>query len=236
LSLRFAPSWIFTLLTLLALPLFVSLGFWQWHRGEYRSELWQRFSRSDAAAIAANADSLQRLPQFTHVRIEGRLDAQRQFLLDNVSRDGRPGYEVLTVLTLAEGSHLLVNRGWLPFSGYRSQLPEVGFESAGVQTLTGRLGALPTPGLAAGAQPPTLEGSWPRLTSFPALKDLSAARGEKLLAPVLLLDADSGPGYLRSWQPPGISPQRNFSYAVQWWAFAALALGLYLGLNLKRLR
>jgi surfeit locus 1 family protein len=106
--------------------------------------------------------------------------------------------------------------------------------ATGVLPLTGRLGALPTPGLASGAQPPAMDGPWPRLTSFPALADLSAARGEKLLAPVLLLDADSGPGYLRSWQPPGISPQRNFSYAVQWWAFAALALGLYIGLNVKR--
>jgi surfeit locus 1 family protein len=109
----------FTLLTLLALPLFVSLGFWQWHRGEYRSEQWQRFANGDAQVVAANADALQRLPRYAHVRVEGRLDAKRQFLLDNVSRDGRPGYEVLTVLTLAEGSNLLVNRGWLPFSGYR---------------------------------------------------------------------------------------------------------------------
>jgi surfeit locus 1 family protein len=235
-SLRFAPGWIFTLLTVLALPLFVSLGFWQWQRGEYRSEQWQRFAESAAPAIAANADSLQRLPKFTHVRVAGQLDGERQFLLDNVSRDGRPGYEVLTVLTLAEGSELLVNRGWLPFSGYRDRLPEVGFDVTGEQPLTGRLGALPTPGLAAGALPPALQGPWPRLTSFPTLSDLSAALGEKLLVPVLLLDADSGPGYVRSWQPPGISPQRNFSYAVQWWAFAALALGLYIGLNLKRAR
>jgi surfeit locus 1 family protein len=235
-SLRFAPGWVFTLLTALALPLFVGLGFWQWHRGEYRSEQWQHFAQGAAPAIAANVDSLQRLPRFTHVRVEGLLDSERQFLLDNVSREGRPGYEVLTVLTLAEGGELLVNRGWLPFSGYRDRLPDVGFQVTAVQPLTGRLGALPTAGLAAGAQPPALQGPWPRLTSFPALQDLSAARGEKLLAPVLLLDADSGPGYVRSWDPPGISPQRNFSYAVQWWAFAALALALYIGLNLKRVR
>ena len=33
---------------------------------------------------------------------------------------------------------------------------------------------------------------------------------------------------------PGISPDRNFSYAVQWWSFALLALAMFVGLNLKR--
>ncbi len=33
---------------------------------------------------------------------------------------------------------------------------------------------------------------------------------------------------------PGIPPERNFSYAIQWWSFALLALALFVGLNLKR--
>jgi cytochrome oxidase assembly protein ShyY1 len=51
---------------------------------------------------------------------------------------------------------------------------------------------------------------------------------------VIFLDADAGEGYLRQWQPPGVAPDRNYSYAVQWWAFAVLAWGLLLGLNLER--
>ncbi len=66
--------------------------------------------------------------------------------------------------------------------------------------------------------------------------DLEAALGETLLPPVLLLDADSGPGYLRDWQAPGISPERNFSYAFQWWSFALLAVAMFVGLNLKRVK
>jgi cytochrome oxidase assembly protein ShyY1 len=58
--------------------------------------------------------------------------------------------------------------------------------------------------------------------------------GVALLEPVLLLDADSGPGYLRDWRPPGISPDRNYSYAVQWWSFALLAAAMYVGFNLKK--
>ncbi|HXS30103.1 MAG TPA: SURF1 family protein, partial [Steroidobacteraceae bacterium] len=110
-------------------PLFVSLGFWQWHRGEHRSAQWAEFSRTDVPAVEASAASLERLERFTRVRVSGVLDPQRQFLLDNISHEGAPGYEVLTVLRLADGSHLLVNRGWLPFSGYRDRLPDVAFDA-----------------------------------------------------------------------------------------------------------
>ena len=51
---------------------------------------------------------------------------------------------------------------------------------------------------------------------------------------VLLLDADSGPGFVREWQPPGLPPERHIGYAVQWWAFALLLVGLFVGLNVKR--
>jgi surfeit locus 1 family protein len=234
LALRFAPRWYFILLTAAAVPGFIALGFWQWHRGEHRREVWQQFERSDVAAIETNAASLAQLPAYTRVRVSGQFDSARQLLLDNMSHDGQPGYEVLSVLRLADGSGLLVNRGWLPFTGFRDKLPDVAFDAAESSSLTGRLSTLPVPGIASGRAPPAASGSWPRLTSFPDHADIETVLGEKLLPPVLLLDAGSGPGYLRAWQAPGISPDRNFSYAFQWWLFALLALGLFVGLNLKR--
>jgi surfeit locus 1 family protein len=236
LTLRFAPRWYYVLLTAVAVPLFMSLGFWQLHRGQYRSEQWASFARTDLPAIDTSAATLARLPQFTRVRVAGEFDAAHQFLLDNISHDGAPGYEALTVLRLLDGSQLLVNRGWLPFNGRRDQLPDLSIPASGVQNLTGRLSTLPVAGMAAGHMPPPASGDWPRRTSFPASADLEQALGELLLAPVLLLDADSGPGYLRQWRPPGISPDRNYSYAVQWWSFALLAVAMFVWFNLKRVK
>ncbi len=105
-----------------------------------------------------------------------------------------------------------------------------------MQVLTGRLGVLPVAGLAAGRQPPANEGPWPRLTSFPQHAELEASLGTSLLPPVLLLDPDSGAGYLREWRPPGLAPERHFGYAMQWWMFAAAALVLFVVLNRKRNR
>jgi surfeit locus 1 family protein len=235
LSLRFAPRWYWFLITALVMVLFVRLGFWQWHRGEYRTTQWQEFARGDQPPIEANAASLARLPEFTRVHVAGVFDARHQFLLDNISHEGAPGYQVLTPFTLGDGSRVLVNRGWLPFSGYRDRLPDIAFDAAAQPTfITGRLAQLPVAGLAAGRQPPPQQGPWPRVASFPTSEQLAASYGAPLAPRMLLMDADSSPGYLRDWKPPGVAPERNFSYAIQWWSFAVLALAMFVGLNLKR--
>jgi len=60
--------------------------------------------------------------------------------------------------------------------------------------------------------------------------------GRPVAEPLLRLDAASGEGYDRRWLPPGVAPERNFSYAIQWWSFAALALALFVFLNLEKRR
>jgi len=236
LALRFTPRWYYTLLVLLAVPGFVALGFWQWHRGEYRSAQWAAFARSDVPAVETSATTLARLDRFTRVRVRGRFDVARQVLLDNISHEGAPGYEVLSLFELEDGSHLMVNRGWVPFTGFRERLPDVSLPANGALSLTGRLSTLPVAGMAAGRLPPPVEGDWPRVTSFPLHAQLQHIWGVPLLTPVLLLDADSSPGYLRDWRPPGIPPDRNYSYAVQWWSFALLAAAMYVGFNLKKMK
>jgi surfeit locus 1 family protein len=225
------------LLTAALLPLFLSLGLWQWNRGQARQQDWDQFARADLPAAEVPAARLAEMPRYARVRVRGHLDGTRQFLLDNMSHRGAPGYQVLTVLELEEGSRLLVNRGWVPFGGFREQLPDVALPAGTDGTrveLTGRLAGLPSVGLASGRLAPAQDGRWPRVTSFPTMEQLADAYGERLLPVVLLLDADSGPGFLREWHPPGLPPERHVGYAVQWWAFALLLVGLFVGLNLKK--
>ena len=56
------------------------------------------------------------------------------------------------------------------------------------------------------------------------MAELASALGAPLEPRILLLDPQAPFGYVRDWQPPGMSPLRHFSYAIQWWSFAALAL------------
>jgi surfeit locus 1 family protein len=232
---EFAPSWLMTAATVLLLGLFVSLGRWQWARGDFKQALRDQFERGSAVAMPLGAQSSAALQRFTRVSVMGRWDVERQFLLDNRTREGRAGYEVLTPLQMDDGRWLIVNRGWLPFSGYRDRLPDVTL-AARVVTLRGRLDDLPQAGLASGRAAPDPTGRWPRVTNYPTIPELAGSLGTAALEPrVLLLDADQPDGFLRDWQPPGMSPQTHWSYAVQWWSFGVLLIVLYVVLNLRKL-
>jgi surfeit locus 1 family protein len=229
----FAPSWLPTLLVAVVVAACVGLGRWQWDRGVDRRGQWQAFE-SEAQVLPADSRDLASLARFQRVQLTGRYDAARQFLLDNRTRDGRAGFEVLTPLELGDGRAVLVNRGWIAFSGYRDRLPEIGFAARASETVTGRLDLLPAPGLPRGHAPPSTGPEWPKVVSFPTMAELERAYAHEIEPKIVLLDAESPYGFRRDWRPPGIEPARHFSYAVQWWGFAALAGALWILLSFRR--
>jgi surfeit locus 1 family protein len=238
---EFAPSWLMTALTVLLLGLFVSLGRWQWTRGDFKQGLQDQFERGGELAVPLGSQPSSALARFSRVSVTGRWEAARQFLLDNRTRDGRAGYEVLTPLQLDDGRWLIVNRGWVPFSGYRERLPDIALSpresNDQAVTLRGRLDDLPSAGLASGRAAPDPSGRWPRVTTYPTIPELADSLAIETLEPrVMLLDADQPEGYLRDWQPPGMSPQTHWSYAIQWWSFGVLLIVLYVVLNLRKVR
>jgi surfeit locus 1 family protein len=231
---HWSATWLMTLLTLVAVALFVRLGFWQWHRAQEKSALQAQFDAGSATLIDLGSRSTDALARYTQVRLQGAYDAQHQFVLDNISHHAMPGYEVLTPLHLQDGRTVMVNRGWVPLTGSRSQLPQIDFDAGSVRAVTGRLDQLPVVGIALGHLPPASGPQWPKLTSFPTMSDLSSALHEPLESRQLLLDPADSFGFVREWQLAGFGPGRHLSYAVQWWAFAALALVLYAALNRQR--
>ena len=223
----FAPTLRFTLLALLLAALFGRLGVWQWQRGELRQAAAARFARGSDQVLELGTAAAADLPLYQRVSVEGELDGAHQFLLENRTFEGRAGYEVLTPLTRAVGPALLIDRGWVPFSGRRSELPDVSLRASGPVRLTGRIAALPAAGLAIGRAAPNAGGVWPKVTSYPDMTQLAAALGAPLGPRMVLLDAAAPFGYVRAWQPPGLAPLRHFSYAIQWWSFALATLVLW---------
>jgi cytochrome oxidase assembly protein ShyY1 len=220
-----------TALTLLGVVLFILLGRWQWHRAGESQALQQAFLRGSGSRTDLSHVSAAALPRYSGAQARGRYDSAHQFLLENISHAGMPGYDVLTPLQLADGRTLIVNRGWIPLTESRHDLPDVGVTAAPDSEAYGRLDHLPLPGISLGHAPPLQAAPWPKLTSFPTMTDLSAALGRPLESRQLLLDARAPFGYVRDWQPPGMSPAQHYSYAIQWWAFAAVAVVLYGALN-----
>jgi surfeit locus 1 family protein len=210
---------------------FVAAGRWQWDKGLQRQVQWDAFARGADAPLALGGRDVGSIPRFRRVALMGRFDGARQFLLDNRTHAGSAGYEVLTPLRLDDGRVLLVDRGWVAFTGSRARLPDVALRADAPVTLTGRLDDLPTPGLELGRMPPPRDDHWPKVTSYPSMSQLAGAYGRTLEPRIVLLDPGAPNGYVRDWQPPGLPPIRHLSYAVQWWGFAVTLSIIWLVLS-----
>jgi len=230
----FAPSWIFTFLTIALCVAFFFLGRWQWSRGELRQTEYDRFAAGAERVIPLGSQGVDQVPRFQRVSVVGHMDPNHQFLLDNRSYQGRAGFEVLTPLQRPNGRVVLVDRGWVPFSGLRERLPGVALEPRDSLTVVGRVDNLPTPGLASGRAAPSPQAPWPKITAFPSMAQLSTALGLPLEPGIILLDPKEGDGYVRDWHPPGMEPIRHWSYAVQWWSFGVVLFVLWVGLSVRK--
>lgn len=230
---RFSPSPLLTVIMMVLCVVFVALGRWQWRRGTARAAEQARLERGARAVLALGARPLAGVPEFQQVSLTGTYDAAHQFLIDNMSYRDLDGYQVLTPLERPGGEVVLVDRGWVPFGGSRSHLPDISLRSGAAVTVTGRIGELPAAGLAFGRVAPPLSGPWPRVTSFPTLAELSSALGRPLAPHIILLDPRAPEGYAREWRLPGIPAMQNFGYAFEWWCFALAALVIWLALSSK---
>src|SRR5512147_795373 len=74
----FAPSWPMTLITLVLLTIFVSLGRWQWHRGEAKQVLWDSYESSNATPSLNAPVDFDNAERFKRVAFDGRFEPEHQ--------------------------------------------------------------------------------------------------------------------------------------------------------------
>jgi surfeit locus 1 family protein len=217
-----------TAATVAAVVLFVVLGNWQLGRATAKRLIDEEFSRAETALALPPASIA--VPRYQRVTASGGYDTSHQFLLDNMGEAGQAGVHVLTPLLLSDGNAVLVDRGWVPFGAARDSLPDLAVPAT-PRTVAGRLDELPRPGIELAA--PAGKG-WPRLISYPHMQELAAALGRELYPQRILLDPREPDGFLRNWQVPGTTSVRHLGYAIQWFAFAATAISIWLALGLRR--
>jgi surfeit locus 1 family protein len=211
-----------------AVLLFALLGNWQLGRATAKRLVDEQFSRAETTLLLPPASIA--VPRYQRVTASGSYDTDHQFLLDNMSEAGQAGVHVLTPLLLSDGIAVLVDRGWVPFGATRDSLPDLAVPAT-ARTVAGRLDELPRPGIELAA--PAGKG-WPRLISYPHMQELAAALGRELYPQRILLDSREPDGFMRNWQVPGTTSVRHLGYAIQWFAFAATAIAIWLALSLRR--
>jgi surfeit locus 1 family protein len=160
--------------------------------------------------------------RFRQVRVSGVYDAKRQILIDNRVHEGRVGFGVVTPLALADGRVVLVDRGFVPAGVSRRELPSA-VPPPGEVTVEGRIDVPPRDYFELGDGGKPAGVLWQHLD--PAR--FAAATGRDVLPIVIDATGPGDDGLLRERTLPHLDSERNLSYMLQWYAFAATAAGLW---------
>lgn len=227
-------------LAVLVAAVCIRLGFWQLDRLEQRRE--RNAAQREALALPPlelTGDSLAAVAAdparflYRRVRASGRYQPEEEVVLRGRSMGGRPGVHLLTPLRLESGASLLVLRGWAPSP-----------DGATVELAPLRERA-PRPVEGIVLLPPA-EVENPRAREVDnalSLQRLDLATVQRRATSAVL------PLYLQQLPTPADPelPARlplpemdddgpHLGYAVQWFSFAAIALGGFLLLAWRRRR
>lgn len=202
----------------------LQLGQWQFHRLDDR--------RSTNTTVATNLGATplpvdrvlatDRAPtaddEWRRVTVHGQWDDAHSVVLKYQTRDAGAGVDVLTPLVTADGSAVLVDRGWMSTGNSGATRPTLPPVTDGEVTVTGwvrrdatggatRVSDLSTRAVSSAAVAEVVP--YPLYRGFVDLAQESPRPGRHLAAVELPDDTSDGP---------------HFFYGLQWWFFGALAV------------
>jgi cytochrome oxidase assembly protein ShyY1 len=214
------PRWIAGHLLVLVLTIsFVALGFWQLARNHHKQQL-VRSARAEFAAPAPDITSPNIVignPGQAH----GRYDPAHEVVLRNIARGDHDGVDVLTPLVLADGSAVIVDRGWVAETGAGRPV-----------TTAAASGPVVVRGIVFGSSPLSAQDSVRRVGNQLSLPRVDLDRiGQELpyrLHPVWITARYQNPAPGRGApalpQPPPPDQVNHMQYAIEWFSFAAIGI------------
>lgn len=233
-----AERWIVLLAAVLATGVTARLGFWQLDRAAQKTALQAALDarrglppllQPDLASDPATAA----IQHHRAIELSGRWLADKTVHLENRQMNGRPGFYVVTPMLLADGTAVVVQRGWSPRNLMDRTEVVAPPLPAGLVTVQGRI-----------APPPGRLYEFDDVASGPIRQnlDLAVYAGEvgRPLRPLSVLQEDlpgrgaAADGLLRQWPRPAADVHKHYGYAFQWFALSALIVGLYVWFQLVR--
>ncbi|MFM7537164.1 MAG: SURF1 family protein [Acidimicrobiales bacterium] len=220
-----SPRWlVFHVVCLLGVVVMVNLGLWQLRRLDERQSLNARVEARSmeppaeiGAVLVAGVDKPS--VEWRQAAVRGSYDDTATVLIRDRPLEGRPGWHVVTPVRQADGTGVLVNRGWLPAGTDRRRPEVVPAAPAGSVVVVGRLRPSQERPALAGAEPAGV------LTEAGVIDlDRLGEQSRYPLAPMYLELVAQDPTVAAidprplPMPPLGEGPHR--SYAVQWFVFA----------------
>ena len=213
-------------MTVIMLAVLLGLGTWQVQRLHWKEGLIaERTARTTAAPIALPAAGAPLSPaaltdlDFRHGTATGVFQHEREMYIAARTMEGSVGYQIVTPLQQADGSVVLVNRGWVPETRKNPAKRAEG-QLAGTVTVDG---AIRAPGVQHWLQPDNqpAQNIW-FWSDLPAMAAHAGIAPDKLV-PVFL---EAGPALNPGGLPVGGQtkvnlPNDHLQYAITWYALAA---------------
>ena len=221
----FTRRWVLFALVVGALAyLAVLLGQWQFHRLDDRREenalVGRNLDRPPAPidSVLRAGEPVDDQDEWRRVVAHGTWDDEHTIVLKYQTRDGGAGVDVVTPLVTANGSAVLVDRGWMATENSGAQRPKLPAATEGEITVIGWIrkdgsgGASDVNDLATRAISSTAAAKvlpYPLYGGFLDVESESPAPAKALGATELPDDTSEGP---------------HFFYGLQWWFFGFLAV------------
>lgn len=211
-------------------PLLVGLGLWQLSRADEKKAIITQQVEGDKEEVIQleNLTAVDWKTQrqaadiwnYKKVVVNGRYDKTVYLLIDNRTRNGKVGYEVINLFRTDDGKAIWVNRGWVKAPMYRDQWPTVDKVTARV-ALTGTLYIKSDQDFTLASAPVTK--NWPRRVQGLDINALEAELKHDAYPFTLRLIDDEQAGALQTgWRVAKMSPDKHLGYAVQWFSLAVV--------------
>ena len=210
----------------------LSLGFWQLDRADEKRAI------EDAIVLAqSNSAQLVKVDEILakeHYRVllQGRYDNEKQFIYDNQIVKGNAGYYVLTPFVLKDSTAILVNRGFVPWHGKRSELADIEIGSR----LTTIKAGLIKPKQRIELKQQDVDINFPMLIQSLDIEQLSQLSNYQIIPMLAQLDLKAGNGFFRQWKPFYGSVDKHLGYALQWFLMALVLSIIAIRLLIKNSR
>lgn len=216
-------KWILSVVAVSLAAIFISLGFWQLRRLSARRAV----NTMLAARRAAPEVELDSLPSdtaaahFRRVHVRGSYDHPQEIILTLRGRNGSPGVNILTpLLRPGKDTVVLVNRGWV-YSPDGITVDTQPWREADTLNGTGYVETFPTKGPFE-APNPARPRSFRRLNRVDIQKAFPYPIANYY---VVLTDSAESSRVPPRVEVPPLDEGSHRNYAIQWFSFAAIAVG-----------
>lgn len=210
------------------------LAAWQWHRAEEKILIQSRMDVVLQNPVQqVKSFSLIKPERFMSVGLLGSYISDQSFLLDNIVRNGKAGYLVVTPFRLSASREIiLVDRGWIAALQFREQLPEIITPNEEIQLEGWLQRPRSKPSFLVEMENPEIyqPGVWQHLDEDYLTEKLS----EPVVGWVVHLEATQPHGFLRESPAFDAKVGMHYGYFIHWLVFALFSVAAYLSLIIKR--